>query len=181
MSQIIPASEFVELLRRGAGCCVLDVRAPAEVTTQRLEASCFYMPVDALDVNALRKQFNDPSRPLYILCKGGARAARAAQTLQAAGLTHTVIVKGGLDACVVAGAETTSRGPGIPPLNRQALIAAGSLVIAGLLLGIWAQPVFLLLPLIVGAGLVYSGKTGWRGMQDLLALAPWNREKEKAS
>ena len=58
---------------------------------------------------------------------------------------------------------------------RQVQIVAGSLVLLGVVLGTTVSPLFLLLSGFVGAGLVFAGLSGWCGMAQLLALAPWNR------
>jgi hypothetical protein len=58
---------------------------------------------------------------------------------------------------------------------RQVQIAAGSLVLLGLLLSQAMAPAWILLSWFVGAGLVFAGITGWCGMAQLLARMPWNR------
>ena len=50
-----------------------------------------------------------------------------------------------------------------------------TLVLAGILLGIWVAPAFLALSGFVGAGLMFAGLSGWCGMAKLLGLMPWNR------
>ena len=52
---------------------------------------------------------------------------------------------------------------------------AGSLALAGAVLGFAIDPLFHLLSGFVGAGLIFAGVTGWCGMARLLMLAPWNR------
>ena len=63
---------------------------------------------------------------------------------------------------------------------RQVQIVAGSLVVLGIVLGLWISPPFLAVSAFVGAGLVFAGSTGWCGMAKLLALMPWNRATRKA-
>ena len=67
------------------------------------------------------------------------------------------------------------RGHSAISLERQVRIAAGSLVLAGTILGWWAHPIFLAIPAFVGAGLVMAGITDYCGMGLLLARCPWNR------
>lgn len=62
-------------------------------------------------------------------------------------------------------------------LNRQVRIAAGSLVLLGLLLGWLVHRAFFGLSGFVGAGLVFAGITDICGMCHLLALFPWNRRR----
>jgi hypothetical protein len=62
-------------------------------------------------------------------------------------------------------------------LERQVRIAAGSLVLVGVLLAIFVHPYFIGLSAFVGAGLVFAGITDWCGMGLLLAKLPWNSRK----
>jgi hypothetical protein len=61
------------------------------------------------------------------------------------------------------------------PLERQVRIAAGLMVLFGVILGALVHPAFYGLSFVVGAGLVFAGITDWCGMGLLLARAPWNR------
>ena len=54
-------------------------------------------------------------------------------------------------------------------------IAAGSLVLLGLILSASLAPAWIALSWFVGAGLVFAGLSGSCGLAKLLALMPWNR------
>jgi hypothetical protein len=54
-------------------------------------------------------------------------------------------------------------------------IAAGSLVLLGVMLAWLVSPWFVLLSAFVGAGLTFAGMSGWCGMAKLLGAMPWNR------
>jgi hypothetical protein len=58
---------------------------------------------------------------------------------------------------------------------RQVQIAAGSMVVLGVLLGAFVTPGFYLLSGFVGAGLVFAGVTGTCGLARVLRMMPWNR------
>lgn len=60
-------------------------------------------------------------------------------------------------------------------MMRQVQIAAGLLVLVGVGLGFGIHPAFFALSGLVGAGLVFAGATGFCGMAQILARAPWNR------
>src|SRR5690606_5318800 len=60
-------------------------------------------------------------------------------------------------------------------LQRQVMIAAGSLVLLGVLLGYALSPWLFLLSGFVGAGLIFAGISGFCGMALLLQRMPWNR------
>ena len=59
--------------------------------------------------------------------------------------------------------------------NRQVMIVAGSMVLAGVLLGISVSPLWFYLSAFVGLGLVFSGVTGFCLMAYMLKRMPWNR------
>jgi O-antigen/teichoic acid export membrane protein len=60
-------------------------------------------------------------------------------------------------------------------IQRQVQLAAGSLVLLGVVLGLTGHPAFYAVAGFVGAGLVFAGLTGWCGMAKLLGRMPWNR------
>lgn len=57
------------------------------------------------------------------------------------------------------------------PLMRQVQIAAGALVLLGVILTQDTAPAWIALSAFVGAGLVFAGLSGFCGM----VLMPWNR------
>jgi hypothetical protein len=71
------------------------------------------------------------------------------------------------------------RGKKTISLERQVRIAAGSLVLLGLVLSL-THPWFIGLSGFVGAGLIFAGITDTCGMGMLLARMPWNRCGQKA-
>lgn len=60
-------------------------------------------------------------------------------------------------------------------LMRQVQIAAGSMVVLGVVLGVLVAGPFYILSAFVGAGLVFAGLTGTCGLASLLRRMPWNR------
>ncbi|MFM9848846.1 MAG: DUF2892 domain-containing protein [Hyphomicrobiaceae bacterium] len=66
-------------------------------------------------------------------------------------------------------------------IRRQVMIATGSLVVLGVLLGQLVASEFYAVPAFVGAGLIFAGISGWCGMAKLLALMPWNRPSGAAA
>ena len=67
------------------------------------------------------------------------------------------------------------RGKKAISLERQVRIAAGSLVLTGVILGLFVHPAFFGLSAFVGGGLVFAGITDTCGMGMLLARMPWNQ------
>ena len=89
-------------------------------------------------------------------------------------------VEGGTKACEQAGLPLV-RGKQVISLERQVRIAAGSLVLTGVILGWFVHPIFFGLSAFVGAGLVFAGVTDTCGMGLLLARMPWNRVSPPAN
>ena len=111
---------------------------------------------------------------VYLLCRTGRRAREAAAILRGASQCEPVVVDGGLEAWKQAG-YPLQREKGPISLERQVRVAAGSLVLIGLLV-----PGLRLLSYVVGAGLIFAGVTNACGMGMLLARLPWNRPKSVA-
>ena len=108
-------------------------------------------------------------------CRSGARTAANAARLAAAASCDAYILEGGLDAWKKAGLPVAVDRRQPIEIMRQVQIVAGSLVLLGVVLGVWVAPAFLGLSAFVGAGLAFAGISGWCGMARLLALMPWNR------
>lgn len=168
----ISASELQQVLARDENAVVLDVRTPAEFGAVHVPQAA-NVPLDELDSHLTAGRIAR-DQPVYLLCQSGGRATRAAEKLAAQGFAQAVVVEGGTNAWVAAQLPVT-RGEGVIGLERQVRIAAGSLVLTGVLLSYFVHPYFIGLSAFVGAGLVFAGITDWCGMGLLLAKAPWNQ------
>ena len=62
------------------------------------------------------------------------------------------------------------------PTLRQAFVVASTLIILGYVLAAFVHPAFEWLPLLVAAGLMFSGLTGVCPMVLILQKMPWNRK-----
>ena len=154
---------------------LLDVRTPVEYRELHAE-NAHNVPLDTLDPHAL-PQGTQSGKPLYLICRTGSRAKQAAEKLEKAGVGNVCVVEGGTEAWVAAGLPVV-RGKKAIALERQVRIAAGSLVLVGSLLTLFANRYFVALPAFVGAGLLFSGVTDTCGMGLLLSKMPWNQVKE---
>jgi rhodanese-related sulfurtransferase len=155
---------------------LLDVRMPVEYQELHV-AAARNVPLDRLDpVAVLQARDGSGEKPLYLICRSGSRGGQACEKFQAAGFSNVVNVEGGTLACDQAGLPMV-RGRKAIALERQVRIAAGSLVLLGVLLSWLVHPAFMGLAAFVGAGLVFSGVTDTCGMGLLLARLPWNQVK----
>lgn len=118
-----------------------------------------------------------PARDTVYFCRSGRRTTAHAERLQA--IPHTgrqFQLQGGLSQWEKAGLPVR-RGAGLPlELNRQIHIAAGALALVGSV-GSFYWPPLVWLAVLVGAGLAFSGLTGFCGMGLLLQRMPWNRQR----
>lgn len=152
-----------------AGARLIDIRGADEHARERIPGA-ENVPLDRIGV------LRCDDRALVFHCRSGARTAAHAATLaNAAGAAPAYILRGGIEAWRGAGHATLTDRSQPLEIMRQVQIAAGGLVLAGVLLGVFVAPGFLALSAFVGAGLVMAGATGWCGMAELLRRLPWNR------
>lgn len=174
MKTIQPAA-LQKLLDADSGLSLLDVRTPVEFKEAHVPQA-FNEPLDELGPKALVESGKiSRDRPFYILCRSGARAAKAADQFSKEGFSNAVVVEGGTLAWIEAGLPVDRGQTKVISLERQVRIAAGTLVLAGLILSQVLHPAFIWLSAFVGAGLVFAGITDFCGMGLLLAKFPWNR------
>lgn len=168
----IQATQLNAEIQSGKRVSLIDVRTPAEYGEVHIPGSQL-MPLDRLDAAAVKSASSDDGQ-CVLICRSGKRAEQAYQKLHAAGCGNLVILDGGVTAWESAGLPV-ERGAKAMSLERQVRIAAGSLVLLGVILGTWVHPGFYGLSAFVGAGLIFAGVTDWCGMAMVLAKMPWNQ------
>ncbi|WP_053332435.1 rhodanese-like domain-containing protein [Verrucomicrobium spinosum] len=173
ISQLSP-HDLATRLKNSAGPAplLLDVRTPLEHQEVHLPGTRL-IPLDQLDPAAVCTAFGQ-DQEVVVICRSGARAAKAAQKLAEGGMKKIAVLEGGTLAWTAAGLPVNRGRKGVS-LERQVRISAGTLVLLGTVLGTWVHPGFYGLSAFVGAGLVFAGITDWCGMGLLLARAPWNQ------
>ena len=117
----------------------------------------------------------DPDADVIFTCRSGMRTAGACDRLAARVNGDAFVLNGGLDAWAKAGLPVETNADAPMEIMRQVQIAAGSLVLIGVILGFLVAPAWFALSAFVGAGLTFAGVSGFCGMARLLMLAPWNR------
>ena len=172
----ITATALYELLQDNSSQNVIDVRTHVEFAEVHVPAAKS-VPLDSLKPETLHEsQSFSLDKPVYILCRSGQRATKAADQLAKAGHPNSVIVEGGTLAWIEAGLPVARGTTKVISLERQVRIAAGSIVLTGVLLSQFVNPAFIWLSGFVGAGLIFAGISDWCGMGLLLAKAPWNQK-----
>ena len=170
-----PLLQPADLARLRAGSPntrILDVRTPGEFETQHI-AGAYNVPLDTLDEHGaeIRASVTDP---VVLVCRSGQRARKGEDALRAAGMANLYVLDGGMAAWVATG-QPVREGVRRVSLERQVRIAAGALAATGGFLALVVNPLFALLPALVGSGLVFAGITDTCTMGMLLARLPYNR------
>ncbi|MEY3462264.1 MAG: hypothetical protein RLZZ468_42 [Cyanobacteriota bacterium] len=148
---------------------VIDVREPMEFAGGHIPGS-LNVPLSRL------AQADLPQVPLVLVCQSGKRSAKGVEILLQRGHGQPLSdLEGGIPSWQQTGLPLRRLSHAPLPLMRQVQIAAGSLVLLGLILSHTVAPAWILLTWFVGAGLVFAGVSGFCGMARLLALMPWNK------
>ena len=148
---------------------VIDVREPMEYATGHIAGS-MNVPLSRLH------QADLPQGPLVLVCQSGNRSAKGVQALLERGHRHPVSdLQGGIPTWQQAGLPVRKMKNAPLPLIRQVQIAAGLLILLGLILSNTVAPAWIILTWFVGAGLTFAGISGFCGMARLLAVMPWNK------
>jgi rhodanese-related sulfurtransferase len=173
-SQTISVQQLALRNRQGT-VDIIDVRTPLEYREVRAK-TVRNIPLDSIDPHAVMNDRNaSGDEPLFVICKGGTRGAKAQQKFIDAGYTNVVNVEGGTEAWVAADLPVV-RGKKVMSLERQVRIAAGLIVLVGAVAAMVTGNVYLAgFPAFVGAGLVFAGITDSCAMGMMIARMPWNR------
>ena len=170
----VPASmsavDAVARVRAGGAASVVDVRTGLEFEGEHVPGSRL------VTLDQLEQRLDDvraTPAPRLLLCRSGARAAKAKALLERHGVQGLTVVEGGIEAFRAAGGET-ERGRAVLSLERQVRIAAGLMILLSVTLGYLWHPALFGVAGFAGAGLTLAGLTDWCGMGMLLAKAPWN-------
>ena len=169
----ISPTELQNLLVAHPDLPLFDVRTPAEFSEVHVPQAR-NIPLDELQPGTLPLRIDEP---VYLLCRSGNRATKAAEKFAKEGFTHPIVIEGGTLAWVAANLPVARGTTKVISLERQVRIVAGSLVFLGVLLGWFVHRAFFGLAGFVGAGLVFAGITDFCGMGLLLAKMPWNKKR----
>ena len=161
-----------------SGAVIVDIREADEHARERIPGAR-HLALSSIDRNHPAREGDEV---LIFHCRSGMRTRANAPTLEAAaGGCEAYVLDGGLDAWKKAGLPVTLDRSQPIDMMRQVQIGAGSLVLAGMVLGAYLTPAFYALSAFVGAGLLLAGATGFCGMARLLALMRWNKRVRVAA
>lgn len=156
---------------------ILDVREKDEFDAEHV-ADSIHIPLGEVGRKgpALLKALHQ--QDVILMCRSGRRAELAKAQLAASRTPqHLKVYDGGILAWKSAGNPVVSTKKAHLPLMRQVQLGAGTLAFAGAVLSQIVHPAWIYLSGFVGAGLMVAGATGFCGMAELLARAPWNKNE----
>lgn len=172
MSQKIQPKELHTVLenKKKKKVICIDVRTEREYDAKCI-AGTVNMPLDHLKnhIGELKK-YDD----VYVVCASGNRSGIACAELEKCGMQNVFGLEGGMSAWQKEGLPVEGKNKNRLPLIRQVFIAAGSLILAGCILGFLLQELFFFVPIGVGIGLLYAGFSGQCLMMKILMKMPWN-------
>jgi rhodanese-related sulfurtransferase len=151
------------------GAILVDIREPDEYARAHIPCAR-NLPLAQLG------RIEDASEVIFH-CRSGMRTADNAAALAASTDAPVFLMEGGLDAWRKAGLDCAVDRRQPLEIMRQVQIAAGLMVLTGVLLGFVIDPLWFGLAAFVGGGLTLAGISGWCGMARLLAVMPWNRRQ----
>lgn len=159
---------------------LLDVRTPGEFAEAHVPGAML-VPLDDFNPVLFLREAGPDSGPVYVICHAGTRARNAIQKFERAGFDRCVLVKGGTQAWIDAGLPVVRGASRTLPLMRQVQLTVGAISAVGAALALLVDSRFVVIPLIMGCGLVFAGLTGICGLALLLAKLPWNRSASGAT
>lgn len=151
---------------------VIDVRSAAEFATMHIRGS-YNVPLPLLSEHTDELAERLGAR-VVLVCQSGVRAEQARQRLGTAGIGTASVLTGGVPGFAAAGGDVV-RGARRWDLERQVRMAAGTLVVGGLLAGKFVSPRLRMLAGAIGTGLTFSAATNTCAMGKALSKMPWNK------
>ena len=136
----VSPKQLNDFVRAGRSIELIDVRTPVEFREVHVPFAR-NVPLDQLDAARIKADRVGSPEPLYVICKSGSRGKQAREKLMASGCSNVVNVEGGTQAWDEAGLPVV-RGKQAVSLERQVRIAAGSLVLLGVILSVVVHPPF---------------------------------------
>lgn len=153
---------------------ILDVRTIAEHDKMALAMPHWHVENAHLNpAKFIMEHRLDGSKTVYILCRTGGRAMKAAEKFERIGFTNVSVIKGGIlnaekEGLFVVRFHTIS-------MERQVRITAGMIVLTGLILGALVNEWLYVIALVMSLALIIGGIRGKCPLIGFLSEMPWNQ------
>ena len=149
---------------------LVDVRSPSEFASGHIPGAV-NIPMEQIEARIDDLPLH---QPIILACQTGKRARMTAALLEPCGRQITVL-EGGTRAWIDANLPVVASVRTRWSLERQVRLGAGLLVLAGAILALAVNPLWLLLCAFVGLGLTFAGITDLCPMAIALQKLPLNR------
>ena len=167
MKKISP-KDAQQLIQQGA--VIVDIRSASDFARKHIPGA------QSVPMDQMREGAVEQDKIVIFTCASGMRTQTNQQSLSNASqvCSDAYILDGGITAWEKAGLELKQDASQPIEIMRQVQIAAGTLILIGVLLGFYVSPSFFWLSGFVGAGLLFAGVSGTCAMARMLAVMPWN-------
>lgn len=170
-NKAISHNELKKKIEDSSDLMLVDVRSKDEHLSGTIKDSVC-IPHDEILEN-LDKLPKD--KELVVFCRSGNRSDKACKALAEKGYTNIRELSGGIASWDKEGMPIYKVRKTTISIQRQVMIAAGTLISLGAFLGHFIDYKFWALSAFVGIGLLLAGLTGYCGMALLLERMPWNK------
>ena len=156
---------------------ILDVRTDGEYQAERVKGS-IDIPLDFIEVREGRIGGLLSGKDVLIICRTGIRAEVARKILASHwGIRKLTVFPGGIVEYKKQFPKEIVVGHGISrlPIMRQVQVVSGGLIVAFSMMGFLIHTNFFLWAILIGAGLIFAGVTGFCGLATLLGRLPFNK------
>ena len=157
-------------LRSHTPAQLVDVRSGSEFSSGHVPGAV-NIPMDQIEA---RLDDLNSNLPIVLICQTGKRARMTAGLLEPCG-REIAVLEGGTKAWMDAGLPVVASVNTRWSLERQVRLGAGLLVLAGVILALTLNPLWVFLCGFVGLGLTFAGLTDICAMGIMLDKMPWNR------
>jgi rhodanese-related sulfurtransferase len=175
MSAIKSVTPVIAKQMMDDGALLIDIRQPEEFAREHIDRAQLH-PLSMLTAGSERLVFTASSKIIFHCLSGMRSTQNAALLASAVAPAQVYLLAGGLNAWKKAGLPVQISHQQPLDIMRQVQIAAGSLVVIGVILGYSANIGFFVLSGLVGVGLIFAGVSGYCGLARLLLTMPWNNK-----
>lgn len=164
----LQASQLIE-----QGAVLVDIRDHTDYLREHIPQA---ISLPLTEITTGKTVEGSGEQPVIFHCQAGMRTTNSADELMKVVSSGKVfLMSGGINAWKGAALPTVEDKKQPLPIIRQVHITAGILILLGVIAGFAVDSRLFLLSGFVGAGLVFSGVSGFCGMASLLQKMPWNR------
>jgi len=161
-----------QLLEQGA--ILVDIRDRTDYLREHIPQA---ISLPLTEITTGKTVEGSGQQPVIFHCQAGMRTTNSADELMRTVTSGNVfLMSGGINAWKGAALPTVEDKKQPLPIIRQVHITAGSLILLGVIAGYAVDSRLFLLSGFIGAGLIFSGVSGFCGMASLLQKMPWNRQ-----